>query len=104
MPRTPGTTVDGGGFAPNWIEAVWSKGLVAPGYDPNQVRSDRCGAFMVRNQYGLLTDHGWEIDHMVPAARGGTDHFGNLQPLHWRNNRGKGDDYPNWSCTLRPAA
>jgi len=52
-----------------------------------------------------FTDHGdtsskygWEIDHIMPTSLGGTDDVGNLQPLHWENNRKKGDSYP-WYCS-----
>lgn len=34
---------------------------------------------------------GWEIDHSVPRARGGTDHLNNLFPAHISCNRRKQD-------------
>ena len=37
---------------------------------------------------------GWEIDHIKPVARGGSDDLSNLQPLYWETNRNKGDQYP----------
>jgi len=50
------------------------------------------------------TDHGdhqskfgWEIDHIRPVSKGGSDRLDNLQPLYWENNRRKGDTYP-WYC------
>ncbi|WP_417736098.1 HNH endonuclease [Rosistilla oblonga] len=43
---------------------------------------------------------GWEIDHIVPVSKAGTDQLSNLQPMHWQNNRVKGDTWPNWACCV----
>ena len=50
---------------------------------------------MKRQEHGdTNSKHGWEVDHIKPVARGGTDSMENLQPLQWENNRKKGDNYP----------
>ena len=36
---------------------------------------------------------GWEIDHIKPAAKGGTDDLSNLQPLQSGANAEKGDTW-----------
>ncbi|MCB9358266.1 MAG: HNH endonuclease [Calditrichaeota bacterium] len=59
---------------------------------------DSCGAKIRRECYGMTNEYGWEIDHILPVAEGGTDVLSNLQPLHWENNRHKGDCYPRWPC------
>jgi 5-methylcytosine-specific restriction endonuclease McrA len=99
--RRPNTTRTGYSFSPAMVQAVWDKGRPIPGYDARAVRADACGAAMYRDHYGLTTSvYGWEVDHMCPVARGGSDDLWNLQPLQWRNNRHKGDAYPQWTCAV----
>ena len=60
---------------------------------------DHCGAWIAKSAHGLQSAQGWEIDHIVPVARGGTDALSNLRPLHWRNNDAKGDSLDGqWTC------
>ncbi|MBI3632556.1 MAG: HNH endonuclease [Candidatus Vogelbacteria bacterium] len=99
MGRSPNTTTDGRSFSESFIEAVWQKGTPEPGYP--SYRKDKCGASMQRSRHGKTEQWGWEIDHIKPVSKGGTDHIDNLQPLMWENNRHKGDDSPNWSCKVK---
>jgi hypothetical protein len=78
--------------------AVWRKGRVIDGFDSAVWRHDMCGSVMKYADYGETSKHGWEVDHIKPVAKGGTDDLSNLQPLYWENNRRKGDTYP-WSCS-----
>src|SRR5262245_34788253 len=98
--RQRGTKRDGTRFAAATVKAVWKKGRIVPGYDPNVYRQDACGAWMKKSAHGETTEYGWEIDHIQPVALGGSDSLLNLQPLHWMNNRHKSDRYPNWSCAV----
>ena len=100
MDRSPSTNVRGSGFDGLMVQAVWDKAQFVPGYDPALWRKDRCGAFIGRYSYGTTGDFGWEIDHDYPVALRGTDDLSNLQPLHWRNNRHKGDSFPRWMCEV----
>lgn len=98
--RRNNTTREGSAFNALQIAAVWQKGRAVPGYDANEYRKDSCGAWMRRSDYGQTTEFGWEIDHMMPVAAGGSDDLSNLQPLFWKNNRHKSDSWPQWACAI----
>lgn len=92
MARYPGTKRDGS----NWTEAdkssVWWKSTPVYGQNPRQVGLDSLGLAIRWTDYGDVSkETGWEIDHIVPIASGGSDDLSNLQPLQWRANREKGD-------------
>ena len=98
MARTSNTDITGRSFPQTTVNAVWRKGRLINDYDPNVWRYDRCGNPIKFDDYGNTNSkYGWEIDHVVPVAKGGSDKLSNLQPLQWNNNRRKGDTSP-WSC------
>lgn len=97
-------TTSGTIFDPWTVQMVWQKAQVVPGYDPATLRKDACGAWIRFSDHGTTNDTGWEVDHVVPVAKGGSDALSNLQPLHWQNNRHKADDWPNWSCAVSARA
>jgi 5-methylcytosine-specific restriction endonuclease McrA len=106
--RRSSTKRNGSQFDDATIQAVWNKARLMLGANPNAKRMDVCGAVIDRPKYGNTqeTGTGWEIDHITPVSRGGTDDLSNLQPLQWQNNRRKGDDYPSTPasyCAVRAA-
>jgi hypothetical protein len=86
----------------NWTEemklAVWNKGTIIQDYFPSIWRRDLCGSVIKYGDHGNRdSKYGWEIDHIYPVSKGGSDELPNLQPLHWENNAKKSDTYP-WIC------
>ncbi len=55
---------------------------------------DPWGREIHRFDYGRKNEYGWNIDHVLPISRGGTNNLNNLQPLHWKSNKEKSDS-PN---------
>ena len=98
MDRKPSTTVEGKAFAAKIVDAVWQKARSENGY--SFFKKDGCGATIKLTDYGKQTQYGWEIDHIKPVCKGGTDDMMNLQALHWQNNRKKADEYPYWECVV----
>ena len=78
---------------------VWGKGGIiefnGTAIDPDNLRYDVCSRLMLYSEHGNRGHtFGWEIDHIKPKAKGGTDEPDNLQPLNWNTNNEKSDIYP----------
>lgn len=61
-----------------------------------KARGDDCGICRQPINYELPQYHpeSFEVDHIVPIARGGTKTLDNCQPTHRRCNRAKSDRLP----------
>ena len=75
------------------IDQIWEKAKIVDGYDSTRWRKDFAGAWIKKDQYGIQSIYGWEIDHLKPVKLGGSDDISNLNPLHWENNRAKSSNY-----------
>ena len=74
----------------NIILKVWHKAATVRGKDPDLYRRDPYNNVMYKYSYGKASNMGWEIDHIRPVSRGGSDAINNLQALNTRVNRSKG--------------
>jgi hypothetical protein len=81
-------------FSEETVERVWQEAIfISAENEQNGYRKDTCDAWIKRDRYGdRQSSYGWEIDHIVPSGRGGTDALSNLRPLHWQNNAARSDD------------
>ena len=71
------------------VQAVWQKGTIVSGNDPNIWRKDQCRAWMGRELHGdRQSQYGWEVDHINPS---GGDNLTNLRPLQWVTNAEKSE-------------
>ena len=96
-------SVEGKTYSKKEMTAIWDKATVVDGYEPDMVRKDKAGAWMIREKYGYDGEElgvSWEVDHILPKAQGGSDELDNLQPLQGLNNRAKCDDCPQWKSKV----
>lgn len=88
---------------PELIQDVWERASVIPGQDPAMYRRDTCGAVIRRDMFNSNQhprSQGWEIDHIRPLTKGGSNSAGNLQALQWENNRHKDTNELAWVCRV----
>lgn len=73
------------------IDKAWESAKKLRGEDPDKYRQDPYGNKMYKNSYGKSSEMGWEVDHIKPEAKGGSDAVRNLQALNTGVNRSKQD-------------
>lgn len=69
------------------LDKVWSEAKVIKGKSPDTHRTDPYGNVIYKSSYGKLTAMGWEVDHINPKSKGGSDCLVNLQALSSKVNR-----------------
>ena len=67
------------------------KGIIIKNKNPKIQRKDVYGKILNYNDYGYgdNCESSWEIDHILPKSKGGSDYLINLQPLQTKINREK---------------
>ena len=55
------------------------------------IKKDAYGAAMKKDEHGKNTKRAWEVDHIKPKAKGGSNKLSNLRSLQKDNNRRKED-------------
>lgn len=73
------------------IDKAWDNAKTIRGKDPDLYRKDPYGNQLYKSSYGKNSPMGWEVDHITPKARGGSDATRNLQALKTDINRSKQD-------------
>lgn len=67
-----------------------------------EFRNDDFGHLMRWSDYGTCESFGWEIDHRLPTALGGSDELSNLRAVNSRHNRRMGGLLGNALADWRP--
>jgi hypothetical protein len=75
---------------PGCKAAVWQKAAPIRGRDPHKWRRDIYGNVIHYGAHGQSTRFGWDIDHYIPKAKGGSDDIANLHPVQSSKNRSMG--------------
>jgi hypothetical protein len=76
---------------------VWNKGRTIPGAAAAAWRTDPQGWIIHFDDHGNhASPYGWEMQHLLPKSRGGTDQLFNLQPVNVSRRREGQDSHP-WS-------
>jgi 5-methylcytosine-specific restriction endonuclease McrA len=73
-------------------EKAWDNAKKIRGKEPDKYRQDPYGNAMYKPSYGKSSEKGWEVDHIKPQSKDGSDATRNLQALNTSVNRSKGDD------------
>lgn len=68
------------------IQKVWEKGKAVEGYNPDVLRKDEFGAWIIRSHYGSrCSEYSWEIDSLDMEIEISEDNLHSLRPLQWEN-------------------
>lgn len=73
---------------------VWQKARHVKGKNPNLYRRDSQGNLIYKPAYNRDSPMGWQVDHIWPKSKGGSDVRRNLQALQTGANKRKSNKTP----------
>jgi 5-methylcytosine-specific restriction endonuclease McrA len=76
------------------IEKAWEDSRKIRGKNSDQYRRDPYGNEIFKSSYGKQGEKSWELDHIKPKSKKGSDNPRNIQAVQWEENRKKSDTYP----------
>lgn len=78
---------------------VWNKARPVKGENPNLYRRDAQGNVIYKPAYNRDSPMGWQVDHVWPRSKGGSDARMNLQALQTGANKRKSNKTPRGAKT-----